>query len=65
VKDVIITEAKEGAVLSQTKDVTISNVEITTAKGNADVQAKSSTNLKIDGKSYKKVDAKGIKVTLK
>jgi polygalacturonase len=65
VKDVIITGAKEGAVLSQTKNVTISNVEIQTAKGNGDLQAKSSTNLTIDGKTYKKVDAKGIKVTLK
>jgi hypothetical protein len=65
VKDVIITDAKEGAVLSQTENVTLENVDIQTAKGNATVQAKSSKNLKIDGKSYKKVDAKGIKVTLK
>jgi ABC-type microcin C transport system permease subunit YejB len=65
VKDVIITDATGGPVLNQTSNVTISNVDVQTASGNATIQAKNSNNLTVDGKNYKTVSAKGVTIKIK
>lgn len=51
VKNVIISDAKEGAVISQATNVTLDNIQIRTKKG-AQLRIKNAKNIKVDGKTY-------------
>lgn len=62
VKDVTITEAKEGIVISQAENVSIENVKIDT-KGKA-LQVKRAKNLKVNGKTYNNEAAKALDIAL-
>lgn len=57
VKDIVISDAKEGAVISQAEGVTLENIRIET-KGHT-LQVKNAKNLKVEGKTYPVIDAKG------
>ena len=60
VKNVVITEAAEGAVISQAEDVQLENIRIETKKkGGHTLQMKNAKKIKVDGKTYKEADAKG------
>ena len=65
VKNVIMSDAKEGVFLSQTKNVTLENVVIETTTPQAELNIRSSKDLTIDGKSFETVDAKGLKMDFK
>ena len=65
VKNVIMSDAKEGVFLSQTKNVTLENVVIETKTPQQTLNIKSSKDLTIDGKTFESVDAKGISMDLK
>ncbi len=58
VKDVIISDATEGAVISQADGVIMNNIKIITKKGPT-LQAKNTKNLRVDGTLYKDIDFKG------
>lgn len=64
VKDVVITNAKQGAVVSQTDGVTMDNIKITSPSGNS-LSVKDSKNIKIDGILFKDVNTKGKTVIFK
>jgi len=64
VKDVVITNAKQGAVVSQTDGVTMDNIKITSPSGNS-LSVKDSKNIKIDGILFKEVNTKGKTVIFK
>jgi polygalacturonase len=64
VKDVVITDAAEGAVISQADGVTLENIHIQAAKG-ATVELKSAKNIKVEGVFYKEIDAKGKSINKK
>lgn len=51
VKDVVITDAKQGISISQAQDVKLDNIQIET-RGKA-LQVKNSVNVTVDGKPYK------------
>lgn len=57
VKDVIISDAKEGIIISQAQGVTLKNIRIET-KGNT-LKVKNAKELKVEGKEYPVIDAKG------
>lgn len=59
VRNVVITDAKDGVVISQAEGVTFENIHIESAKGKNTLNVKNTKNLNVDGKSYKEVDAKG------
>ena len=66
VKNVIITEAAEGAVISQAEDVQLENIRIETKKkGGHTLQMKNAKKIKVDGKTYKEADAKGTNLNFK
>ncbi len=65
VKNVIMSDAKEGVFLSQTKNVTLENVVIKTTTPQPELNIRSSKDLTIDGKAYESVDAKGLKMDFK
>lgn len=65
VKDVVITDAQEGVVISQADGVTMDNIRIETLKGGNTLQISNAKNITVDGKQYKQVDAKGLKVNFK
>ncbi|NDV66898.1 glycoside hydrolase family 28 protein [Bacteroides sp. 224] len=48
VKDVVITDAKEGVVISQARNVTLDNIHIK-AKEGADLQMRNVNNVKVEG----------------
>ncbi|MBP1613117.1 MAG: glycoside hydrolase [Bacteroidetes bacterium] len=58
VKDIIISDAAEGAVISQAEGVTMNNIKIITPKGPT-LQVKNTKNLSVDGTLYKNIDSKG------
>ncbi|MDE6172582.1 MAG: glycoside hydrolase family 28 protein, partial [Bacteroides sp.] len=62
VKDVTITEAKEGIVISQSENVSIENVKVD-AKGKT-LQVKRVKGLKVNGKTYNNQTAKAIDIAL-
>lgn len=57
VKNVVISDAKEGIVISQTKGVTLENVRIET-EGDV-LQIKNAEDVKINGKTYENKTSKG------
>ena len=66
VKNVVITEAAEGAVISQAEDVQLENIRIETKKkGGHTLQMKNAKKIKVDGKTYKEADAKGTNLNFK
>ena len=65
VKNVIMSDAKEGVVLSQTRNVTLENVVIKTTTPQPELSVRSSADLTVDGKLYKEVDGKGLKLDFK
>ncbi len=65
VKNVVITEAKEGVVLSQADNVTLDNITIETVTPQPALKIKSSKDITVDGKLYKSVDAKGVTMDFK
>ena len=66
VKHVVITEAVEGAVISQAENVQLENIRIETKKkGGYTLQMKSAKKIKVDGKTYKEVNAKGTNLNFK
>ncbi|WP_321518040.1 glycoside hydrolase family 28 protein [uncultured Bacteroides sp.] len=64
VKDVVITDAKEGAVISQANGVIMDNIKITSPSGNS-LSIKNASNIKIDGILFKEVNEKGKTVIFK
>lgn len=63
VRNVVISEASEGAVISQAEDVVLENIRIETT---GDVlKVKSSRNLTVDGQSFEAIDAKGQTLSFK
>lgn len=64
VKNVVISNAKEGPVISQADGVTLENVRVESAKGNNIMTVKSSKNVKVNQKAYPQVDAKGQTIPL-
>lgn len=64
IKDVIITDASEGAVLSQADGVTMQNVQIVAKKG-ADVRMKNVNNISINGEKIPEVGNKEESFSLK
>ena len=59
IDNIIVTDAKEGIVLSQADGVKINNVTIRTTKPSPTVNMKNVQNITINGKSYENVGAKG------
>lgn len=64
IKDVVISDAQEGAVLSHADGVVMENVKITSKKGST-VSMKNVKNITIDKVRYTEVPAKGKVVNLK
>ena len=62
VKDVVITDAKQGIVISQAENVSIENVKIDT-KGTA-LQVKQAKDLKVNGKTYNNSATKALNINL-
>ena len=62
VKDVVVTDAKQGIVISQAENVSIENVKIDT-KGTA-LQVKQAKDLKVNGKAYNNSAAKALNIDL-
>lgn len=62
VKDVVITDAKQGIVISQAENVSIENVKIDT-KGTA-LQVKQAKDLKVNGKTYNNSATKALNIDL-
>lgn len=65
VKNVVITDAAEGAVISQADGVTLDNIYIETQSNGPTLQIKNAKNIRIDGKLHKQVGAQGTNLTLK
>ena len=63
VKNVIISDAKEGVVISQAEGVELENIHIET-KGHT-LNVKNAKNLTVDGKVYEELGAKGQILSLK
>ena len=57
VKNVVISDAKEGIVISQTKGVILENVRIET-EGDV-LQIKNAEDVKVNGKTYENKTSKG------
>jgi len=64
VKDVIITQAKRGVVISQAEDVTFENVLVETVDGSDRLKVNNAKNLKIDGKEYAEIGFKAQSIEL-
>ena len=59
VKNVVMTEATDGVVISQVDGVTLENIYVESTKGKNILNVKSAKNLKVDGETYEEIDAKG------
>lgn len=59
VKNVVMTEATDGVVISQVDGVTLENVYVESSKGNNILNVKNAKNLTVDGKTYEEISAKG------
>lgn len=64
VKNVVMTDAKEGAVISQANGVTMENIKIIAKDGNT-LNIKNSKDITIDGISYKEIGIEGKSIELK
>ncbi|WP_321332999.1 glycoside hydrolase family 28 protein [uncultured Bacteroides sp.] len=58
VENVIISDAVEGAVISQADGVTLQNIKIVTKQG-TNLQVKNAKNVSVDGVLYKEINAEG------
>ena len=58
VKNVVMTEATDGVVISQVDGVTLENVYVESAKGNNILNVKNAKNLTVDGKVYEELAKK-------
>lgn len=65
VKDVVISDAREGVIMSQANGVTMDNIRIVTTGKAETLQIKNAKNIQIDGKLYKLIDAKGVSLNFK
>lgn len=65
VKDVTITEAAEGVVISQAEGVEMSNIVIRTQTGGDGLRISNAKNITIDGKVYKQIGNKSEKLNFK
>lgn len=65
VKNVVVTDAKEGVVISQAENVSMENIHVESAKGKNVLNVKSAKDLNIDGKLYKEIGAKGQTINIK
>ena len=59
VKNVVMTEATDGVVISQVDGVTLENIYVESTKGKNILNVKSAKNLKVDGETYEEIDVKG------
>lgn len=64
VKNVIISQAKKGVVISQAEGVVFENVKVETVDGSASMTVKSLKNLTVDGKEYAEIDYQGETIAL-
>ncbi len=62
VKNVVITEATDGVVISQADGVTLESIHVESSKGNNILNVKNAT---VDGKVYEELGAKGEILSLK
>ncbi|CDD97917.1 polygalacturonase (Pectinase) [Bacteroides intestinalis CAG:315] len=62
VKDVVVTDAKQGIVISQAENISIENVKIET-KGTP-LQVQKAKGLKVNGKTYNNSAAKALNIDL-
>ena len=62
ITDLEVNNAKEGIVVNNTDGVKLTNVSIS-AEGHT-FNATNSTNATVNGKTYKKIDSKGITIDL-
>ena len=58
IKDVEVNNAEQGIVINRTEGVKLENIKVS-AKGHT-FEAKNSKNVSVNGKTYKKIDDKGI-----
>ena len=65
VKNVVMTEAADGVVISQVDGVTLENIYVESSKGNNILNVKNAKNLTIDGKVYEELGAKEEILSLK
>ena len=63
-ENITISDAKEGARLSQAEDVNIQNVIVKTQKDGENLQMSDVKNITINGKKYNDIDSKGFKLNL-
>ncbi len=63
VKNVVMTDAKEGAVISRANGVVMENIKIVTTGGDL-VKVKNSKDITINGESYKEIDNEGKVINL-
>ena len=59
VKNVVITEASDGVVLSQVDGVTFKNIHVESAKGNHLLKVRNAQKLTVNGKLHEEIDSKG------
>ena len=64
VKNVVISQAKKGIVISQAEDVTFENVRIETVDGSDAMKVNNAKNLKVDGKEYAEIGFKAQAIEL-
>lgn len=63
IENVVISNAKEGGVISQADGVSIKNVKVY-AKDGKQLTVRSSKNLTVDGTSYAEIDNKGTLINI-
>lgn len=63
IENVVISDAKEGGVISQADGVDIKNVKVYTKDGKQ-LTVRSSKNLTVDGTSYAEIDSKGTSINI-
>ena len=60
IKDLEVNNAKEGVVINNTDGVTLDNISVSAKTHTLD--ARNSTNTTVNGKTYKNIDANGLKL---
>ena len=65
VKNIVISGASEGPVISQADGVTLENIHIESAKGDNTLLLKNVKNIKVNQTAYSKVDSQGKTVSIK
>ena len=57
--NVKIIDAQKSAEICQGENININNVTVTTKDGSPAIKIKNATNIKVNGKTIKKIDEKG------